>query len=210
MKRTVIFVGKSTPRAELELELRDSENCPVFSVSGTVQRRCWGQCIEEVAKVYQNEPLAIEIRDLWRKYHLNDMNADCEHGINEKEADKVLTINIYSLKVETIRLQNDIERRVKEYLLAGNTVKLSIKERTILGLPYSVNEYQIPHGCKQFYKLSEVKHERAGHVRSTDHPDGVLCKACPVCGYKYGTKWNYRPIPEKDLARIKEIIETGK
>lgn len=209
MKRTIVFVGKNTPRAELDLELRDSKNGPVFSVSGEVQRRCYGQCIDEVVRIYHDNPLAIEIRDLWKKHHLNDMTADCEHGINEKLADEVLCINIYSLNTETIQLQNDIERRVKEYLLAGNTVKLSKKERTILGLSYSVNEYQIPYGCKQFYKLKEVKRERAGFVRCSEHPDGVLCKPCPVCGYEYGSKFNYRPIPEKDLARIKEIIETG-
>lgn len=50
----------------------------------------------------------------------------------------------------------------------------------------------------------------AGWVRESVHPDGLLCKPCPVCGYKYGTQWMYMPIPLADEARIRKLIETGK
>ena len=39
-----------------------------------------------------------------------------------------------------------------------------------------------------------------GWLHETKHEEGILCKPCPVCGYKYGDAWNYMPIP-------KEIIE---
>lgn len=38
----------------------------------------------------------------------------------------------------------------------------------------------------------------------------VCGEPCPICGYKYGSAWNYRPIPEMDINRIKEIIINGK
>ena len=32
-----------------------------------------------------------------------------------------------------------------------------------------------------------------------DHPDGLLTKECPVCGYKYGTEWKFEEVPEDIL-----------
>jgi len=37
-----------------------------------------------------------------------------------------------------------------------------------------------------------------GWLRPEDHPDGILCKPCPVCGYKYGTAWKTEEVP-KDI-----------
>lgn len=32
---------------------------------------------------------------------------------------------------------------------------------------------------------------------------GILCKACPVCGYKYGSAWQYMPITAYIIEEIK-------
>jgi hypothetical protein len=48
-----------------------------------------------------------------------------------------------------------------------------------------------------------------GWLRPDEHPAGILCKPCPVCGYKYGTAWLYREIPPIDLEIIKSIISGG-
>lgn len=42
--------------------------------------------------------------------------------------------------------------------------------------------------------------------REEEHPRGLLCKPCPVCGYKYGSAWLFEEIEEADLRRIEEII----
>lgn len=49
-----------------------------------------------------------------------------------------------------------------------------------------------------------------GWLYPNEHPEGILTKECPVCGYKYGTKWNYFEIPENDLNRIKELLTEEK
>ena len=36
-------------------------------------------------------------------------------------------------------------------------------------------------------------------VDPTEHPDGLLTKPCPTCGYKYGTGWLLEKVPEKVL-----------
>lgn len=43
----------------------------------------------------------------------------------------------------------------------------------------------------------------SGHVKPEEHPDGVLCKPCPTCGYGYGTAWLYEPLP----ADVVEFVE---
>lgn len=59
-------------------------------------------------------------------------------------------------------------------------------------------------------KLDESKpltqQNMATWVRESEHPKGLLCKPCPVCGYEYGSKWLFEEIDETDLHRIEEII----
>lgn len=43
-------------------------------------------------------------------------------------------------------------------------------------------------------------------VRKDEHPEGLLCEPCPVCGYKYGSAWLYEPIPGQVLREIKDIM----
>jgi hypothetical protein len=40
----------------------------------------------------------------------------------------------------------------------------------------------------------EVK--EAGWVTTSGHPEGLLNKPCPVCGYKYGSAWNKEAVPD--------------
>lgn len=36
-------------------------------------------------------------------------------------------------------------------------------------------------------------------VRPDEHPDGLLTKPCPECGYRFGTEWKTEPVPEEVL-----------
>jgi hypothetical protein len=40
-------------------------------------------------------------------------------------------------------------------------------------------------------------------VRPEDHPDGLLTKPCPVCGYRYGTAWLTEELPQE----IRDYVE---
>lgn len=35
----------------------------------------------------------------------------------------------------------------------------------------------------------------ASWITESEHPHGLMCKPCPTCGYKYGTKWLKRELP---------------
>lgn len=208
MKRTFTFSAVNKATCTIEMELRQEDDKEVLHVIGDVNKVASGQCQDIILEYYGDNPLVAEICDLWKKYHLNDMNPDCEHGINEKLADKKITVNTYSQTIETITQINAIKDKIKQQILEVGTSTVSPDERTLLGLPYERTD-NIPPNLQPYYKLVKTEEKTAGWVRYTEHPDGVLCKPCPICGYKYGTKWNYRPIPEKDLTRIKELIEKG-
>lgn len=70
---------------ELEVNLKDGENGPIFSASGDVWNnrktdvKMCGQCIDTVYNDFkdqlQNLPLYEKIMGLWQRNHLNDLNA---------------------------------------------------------------------------------------------------------------------------------------
>lgn len=208
MKRTFTFGAANKATCTIEMELRKEDDKEVLSVIGYVNKVVSGQCRDVVLEYYGDNPLAAEICDLWEKYHLNNMYPDCEHGINEKLADKKITVNTYRQTIETITKINDIKDKIHRKIIEYGSAAVSPDEQLLLSLPYERTN-NIPPSLQPYYKLVKTEKKRARWVFYTEHPDGVLCKPCPICGYKYGTKWNYRPIPEKDLTRIKELIEKG-
>lgn len=42
-------------------------------------------------------------------------------------------------------------------------------------------------------------------VTCWEHPEGLLCKPCPTCGYKYGEAWLYEEVPEDVLIYLKSL-----
>ena len=144
MEKKFVFRPGNYYRVEVEIRLEENRRCYVwkggtlekvqgteFAASAMVYRHnsfvCGGQCLDEsdILDAVENGKLCkkdkatyLEILRLWKNYHLNGMNAGCEH---QKE-----------------------------------------------GSP-------------------------AGSV-------------CPVCGYRYGSAWLYREIPEKDLEAIKNLF----
>lgn len=144
MKKTFVFRPGNYYRVEVEIELEPNRRGyvwrdgalkevrgNVFSAMETIYwrnscRQC-GQCFDnpDVLNIIKNGQLCekdkaiyFEIFRLWENYHLNEMNAGCEHQ----------------------------------------------KEGTPVG------------------------------------------EVCPVCGYRYGSAWLYREIPEKDLEAIKHLF----
>lgn len=39
-------------------------------------------------------------------------------------------------------------------------------------------------------------------VRPSEHPEGLLTKPCPTCGYRYGTQWLPEPLPDDIVAEV--------
>ena len=69
-------------------------------------------------------------------------------------------------------------------------------------------EHQDEWDVSKMLALPDGKTERAGWVYPAGHPEGLLCKPCPVCGYKYGSAWTKRDVPEGVLRFLCELPET--
>ena len=49
-----------------------------------------------------------------------------------------------------------------------------------------------------------------GWLKPEEHPEGILGKPCPVCGYKYGTSWLREEVPEDVLQFLYSLPNTTK
>jgi len=58
--------------------------------------------------------------------------------------------------------------------------------------------------------LASGENKPAGHVYPEEHPEGLLCKPCPECGHKYGSKWLKREVPIEALEFLRGLPEAAK
>lgn len=150
----------------------------------------------------------LDFLDIWKAWHLNDMTAGCEHQEAERWGNKTIVKKTWKLTPETLSDQRKIEERTMESLKTRGRAEISDEEREILNFEYEVIAPEPPHSF--YYKLEKEEQARSGHTYETEHPDGVLSKPCPVCGYKYGTEWKCRELPESVIKFIEALPEPEK
>lgn len=164
-----------------------------------------GQNLEEIASGTPNNDWTTEmvkkLLDIWNEWHLNDVCAYCKHqkqlGWREL-AQKEVEIYHFQLTSKAI----EIRRKAKEELPC-NLTKEEIK---VLNLDFALTHHEpnLPESIAKYYEPKRsynginngVEKKLLGWLRPSDHPDGILCKPCPVCGYKYGTKWLKEDVPD--------------
>ena len=108
---------------------------------------------------------------------------------------------------DTIMKQRKVEDFIKKELVQNGTVTLSQEQQDLYKMKYSIKKFflnadeakeNIPEG----YKLNEIEETLREHTSLSESEFGLLGKECPVCGYKYGHGWTYRPIPEEILTEL--------
>ncbi len=165
-------------------------------------------------------------------WHLNDMNAGCEHqdklgwGKGYTVAITRHTATPVQLKVEQAKLDEQYNRQI-EFLFGSAWEEIRLSEgmtaSTVRGMKgpgssCSIDEANVirtkeslldSHWAKKFraqvkeYVRSCLRKENPAPV--FDHavyPDSISAP-CPECGYRYGTEWLKRELPE-------EIVELAK
>lgn len=211
-----------TVKVVLEIETRDNNKGElVLSISGALYDTY------KYVNGYRKDPIACgqvdmdidyeaasddlkRILDIWKEYHLNDMHAECIHqeeaGIRELASQPLYKAE-YTMTHDTIVKQRGVEDFIKKELTQNGTVTLSQDQRELYTMKYSIKKFflnadetkeNIPEG----YKLREVEATLRGHTSLSESEFGLLGTECPVCGYKYGHGWTYRPIPEEILVEL--------
>ncbi len=232
MKKIFVFgkidfeeAGKKTNLVTVEMEYKEQGNKKTFSARGNVWNNrgtdtiCCGQCLDTIAK-YINDPVFSKIHRLWKLYHLNDMHPECEHqhalGWHELAKGKAVLYH-WCITREVRKKQDSAKRSAISALERGETFTPTEEEAFFASMPYSLvtHEKKLPAETAPFYEPkkplypgdnghTETKH--LGWMREDEHPDGILGKACPVCGYKFGSRWNYFPIPSDDEKIIIDLL----
>lgn len=164
--------------------------------------------------LYMESPVFPEILRLWKAYRLNDMHPECEHQHAagwDKLANKKVALYHWRMTQDARNEQKAAEKAAIIALKCGEKFKPTIKQKFFANLEYSLTTYTetLPADIAKYYDREHTEIKALGWLKESEHPDGLLAKACPVCGYKYGTSWVYFPIPAEDEKIIYKLLKTG-
>ncbi len=152
-----------------------------------------------------------KLLDIWDTWHLNDMNAACEHQKKEQWGHKEIIFNKYQLKDEIWHKQLDLERKTKKELALNGKIEVTKEEQYLLNLPWTIEIGQDQLNEKENilnnYNLKGREKKTNGWIYPSDHPEGVLTKPCPICGYKYGTAWLHEKLPNDVVQFVKDFAK---
>lgn len=156
----------------------------------------------------------LDLLDIWKRWHLNDMKANCEHQVGPEWESKEITLYHFRLAPHVVEARKDAVKRVQKCLETGEpftpttdeVARANMKESLTLDTPDAPAGY-VPNGPRyendHYNRASETK--RSGWVKPSEHPKGILCKPCAVCGYKYGTEWKSEEVPAEVLEFLRSL-----
>lgn len=184
-----------------------------------------GQCVDEIRagtpiKNWTSEMLA-KFCDIWDRWHLNDLRPECKHqrelGWKEQACEKILLYH-YRLTDAANKAKNEAEKAAVNALRKGESFIPTAEQQFFASLPYSLDIYETPkeevapyyQPKKPLYSgdVGAVERKTRGWVRYEESELGILCKPCPVCGYKYGSSWLKEEVPQDILDWLFALPET--
>lgn len=215
-------IGNRNYRAFCKIEFEDGR----LSIRGVVGPNKYGghagkagKCTDDIRK---GTPIdswnAMRIKkfcSIWDEWHLNDLHPECEHQRElgwKTIAQKKVSLYHYTMNDEALKKKRDAEKAAIDALKNGVAFNPSAEQTLFAGMPYEVTlhediELTNYRKRKAFFGCFEEK-KCLGWLKPDEHPDGILCKPCPVCGYKYGTSWNKVEVPQEVIDWLFALPDT--
>lgn len=158
-----------------------------------------------------NRELFEKFLEIWRKWHLNDMHPECEHQRKLGWGKKDVELVTYRLTNKAMCNRNVIRNMIFTELEKKGKVTLAKNEQKIFNLKFEITlpiEQELPKLVKPYYREYKREKKNTGWLRPDEHPEGVLGKPCPVCGYKYGTEWKTVEVPKEVIKFLENLPDT--
>lgn len=224
-----VYKGQASAFAKIEYEDGCLSICGVIGpMSNGNCKGSAGKCVDEIrqgspAEGWSDEMLQ-KFCDIWDRWHLNDLNPCCEHqrelGWMDEAAEEI-TLYHYRLTDEARKTKQDAEKAAVEALRKGETFTPTEAQKFFSNLPGWLDIYEAPkEELAPHFELKKkalypgdygpTEKKRRGWVRFDESPLGILCKPCPVCGYKYGTAWKKEEVPQEVIDWLFALPETNK
>lgn len=153
-----------------------------------------------------------DLLDVWKRWHLNDMQAGCEHQRKDWDTSKQLELKDYTWSPLFHRFREDASAgklSADQYegwkTVSSEVLQVTIESRVKWASPLA-NKLLDAGWITE--KKTETK--AAGWVTESEHPEGLLSKPCPVCGYKYGTSWLKEDVPQDVIDWVRSLPDADK
>jgi hypothetical protein len=151
-----------------------------------------------------------KVKCIWNLYHLNDMQPGCEHQRELGWGKTELTVVTWRLKQHIVSARHKTKEDVWKRLTAGETITLTEEERKMAEMHYEVKTgkgYESDY-TKANYDLVKEETRTDGWFTPSNHPLGNLSRPCPVCGYRFGSKWLSRPVPDDVIQALQSLPDS--
>lgn len=213
--------------AELEVELRKSQGrnaqgeefefvelsiCGGYWPKGR-RETGWsgGQCGERLAELMKGTRggwIMKKVLPIWDRWHLNGFRAGCQHQRASWETSKQIELVYFGW--------SDSFFKMRRMAADGELSPLQYEDyKRIAGEVDSVHKVKwLSPEVAELVRLGYLKEKKretkgAGWVYPSEHPDGLLCKPCDVCGYKYGSAWLAEKLPPDVLGLVMDRFRLG-
>jgi hypothetical protein len=137
--------------------------------------------------------------EVWNRWHLNDMNPCCKHQRELFDTKKKLELIDY---IATTKFYKEEGKATSGNMTAEEYLNFSALTKKVykVTIPYKRPKYETQE-TKDLIEAGYIREGKreiktAGWVYPEEHPEGLLAKPCPVCGYKYGTAWIKEEVPQ--------------
>ena len=157
--------------------------------------------------------------DIWQKWHLNDMKANCVHQVGPEWTPQDVILYNFELNEETEKAVKKAKDNALQVLTDGKPFSPSKGQIKITALKRTIKHHasKLPKSISNYYQFAVKKYDwqdgptetkSTSWLDENEHPKGYLSKACPVCGYKYGSAWNRVEVPQDVIDFVQSLPDT--
>jgi hypothetical protein len=152
----------------------------------------------------------LDLLDVWGRWHLNDLKAGCVHQRAMGWGKKKVTIAHLKLSRNKIHLWSEIKRKAEKELYSSGKAELTPEELEIMNMPYSLTVPIETVDNYPDYSTENTEEKLTTWIKESEHPEGVLSKPCPVCGYKYGSAWLREEVPAEVIDFLNSLPDADR